>query len=235
MLLRPFFWYYGGKWKIAPRYPTPGHDTIVEPFAGAAGYSTRYHDRKVILFDKSPYVVGVWNFLIKSSEKCILSLPDIPPSGDLSDLVVCQEARWLIGYWTGAGDAHPRQRISSSWFRRDRRAPRGYWCDRVRQRLANQVRYIRHWAIKEASYLDAPNMNATWFIDPPYARSGKRYLFASSIDYAHLAHWSRERRGTSIVCEQVGADWLPFVPLVTTSSVANKPSAECVFVCRNKE
>ena len=40
--LRPFFCYYGGKWRAAPKYPPPEHDTIVEPFAGAAGYATRY-------------------------------------------------------------------------------------------------------------------------------------------------------------------------------------------------
>jgi hypothetical protein len=34
--LRPFWRYYGGKWRAAPRYPRPTHDTIIEPFAGAA-------------------------------------------------------------------------------------------------------------------------------------------------------------------------------------------------------
>src|SRR3990167_8941757 len=50
--LRPFWTYYGGKWKVGPRYPVPLHDTIIEPFAGAAGYSLRYFDRKIILIEK---------------------------------------------------------------------------------------------------------------------------------------------------------------------------------------
>jgi len=34
-MLKPFWQYYGGKWRAAPHYPKPRHDTIVEPFAGA--------------------------------------------------------------------------------------------------------------------------------------------------------------------------------------------------------
>jgi hypothetical protein len=33
--LRPFFGFYGGKWRDALKhYPPPEHDTIIEPFAG---------------------------------------------------------------------------------------------------------------------------------------------------------------------------------------------------------
>lgn len=34
MTLKPFWRYYGGKWRAAPSYPAPLHNTIVEPFAG---------------------------------------------------------------------------------------------------------------------------------------------------------------------------------------------------------
>jgi hypothetical protein len=37
--LKPFFNYYGGKWRVARRYAPPEHDLIIEPFAGAAGYA----------------------------------------------------------------------------------------------------------------------------------------------------------------------------------------------------
>ena len=39
--LLPFWAYYGGKWRSAPRYPAPVHGRIIEPFAGAAGYAMR--------------------------------------------------------------------------------------------------------------------------------------------------------------------------------------------------
>ena len=35
--LRPFFGYYGGKWRDAVKhYPEPAFETIIEPFAGSA-------------------------------------------------------------------------------------------------------------------------------------------------------------------------------------------------------
>ena len=67
MNLRPFFCYYGGKWRAAPKYPAPEHDTIVEPFAGAAGYATRYPDRKVVLVERDPVIAGLWRYLTKVS------------------------------------------------------------------------------------------------------------------------------------------------------------------------
>ena len=57
--LRPFWAYYGGKWRAAPRYPRPMHDTIIEPFAGAAGYSLRYPDRNVVLVELCVHGVDV--------------------------------------------------------------------------------------------------------------------------------------------------------------------------------
>jgi site-specific DNA-adenine methylase len=52
--LKPFFCYYGGKWRAAPHYPAPEHDRIIEPFAGAAGYSMRYPQKRVALYEKDP-------------------------------------------------------------------------------------------------------------------------------------------------------------------------------------
>ena len=40
-MLKPFWRYYGGKYRAAPAYPPPRLGTIVEPFAGSAGYSLR--------------------------------------------------------------------------------------------------------------------------------------------------------------------------------------------------
>jgi hypothetical protein len=37
--LRPFFSYYGAKWGLGRHYSAPAHWTVVEPFAGSAGYS----------------------------------------------------------------------------------------------------------------------------------------------------------------------------------------------------
>lgn len=54
--MRPFFGYYGGKWRDAVKnYPAPEHAVIVEPFAGSAGYALRYPDRKVVLCERIRY------------------------------------------------------------------------------------------------------------------------------------------------------------------------------------
>ena len=34
--------------------------------------------------------------------------------------------------------------------------------------IANQLENIRHWKIIHGSYEDLENVEATWFIDPPY-------------------------------------------------------------------
>src|SRR5689334_4647899 len=70
--LRPFFGYYGGKWRDAVRhYPQPEYETIVEPFAGSAGFSLRYFDRKVVLCELDPVLAAVWRYLIHVKRKGI--------------------------------------------------------------------------------------------------------------------------------------------------------------------
>ena len=50
-------------------------------------------------------------------------------------------------------------------------------------------------------------------MDPPYNNAaGKKYA-TSTVNYTHLAEWCRSRHGQTIVCENAGADWLPFTTL----------------------
>ena len=59
------FPYFGGKKSIAKFYQSPEHNTIIEPFAGAAGYSLHHAtpDHNVILIEKKPEIVDVWHWL----------------------------------------------------------------------------------------------------------------------------------------------------------------------------
>ena len=69
---------------------------------------------------------------------------------------------------------------------------------------------IKHWKILNRSYSQSEDHLATWFVDPPYqGPCGKLYKYKVE-DYAHLGNWCKERKGQVIVCEQHGADWLPF-------------------------
>jgi hypothetical protein len=72
-------------------------------------------------------------------------------------------------------------------------------------------------------YREAPDIEATWFVDAPYQRTregwwsqGMGYgpgCTSADLDHGELAAWCRSRRGQVIVCEQAGASWLPFRPL----------------------
>src|ERR1035437_6598248 len=59
----------------------------------------------------------------------------------------------------------------------------------------------------------SPPASVTWFIDPPYNNAAGNKYATSSVNYTHLAAWCRSRTGQTIVCENAGADWLPFTTL----------------------
>jgi len=208
--LKPFWTFFGGKWRIAPRYPEPKYNTIIEPFAGAAGYSLRYSDQKIILIECDPVIAGIWRWLIKTTPRQVRALPRLPKSGALADAKwPCAEARYLAGFWITRGATHPN--LTASAWMRDPCYVRWSWGEHAIERIAQQVERIKHWRVIEDDYSAAANREATWFIDPPYQVAGTRYRFGSrDLDFRTLAKWCRSRRGQTIVCEQEGADWLPF-------------------------
>ncbi len=67
----------------------------------------------------------------------------------------------------------------------------------------------------EGDYTMAPDVDATWFIDPPYDNAAGENYRHHKLDRYALAQWCRGRRGQVIVCENEGASWLPFAPLRT--------------------
>lgn len=231
MLLRPFFSYYGGKWRDTPRhYATPGHEMIVEPFAGSAGYSLRFAERKVVLCEIDPLLVALWKYLIRVSAAEIRAIPDVPLDGSVDDLKLIPEAAWLVGFWLNRGTASPRKH-PSRWMR-DQIRPGSFWGERVRETIAKQVDKIRHWRVIEGGYKKCRiSRNATWFVDPPYQEAGTHYKYGPEfVDYDHLAAWCRSRKGQVIVCENAGADWLPFRDLTDTKTTrTGRRSPEAVW------
>jgi hypothetical protein len=200
--LRPFFSFYGSKWRLAPKYPEPRYKVLIEPFAGSAGYALRYPDRRVILVERDPIVAGLWRWLISASPGDILSLPRLKLGDNLDDYEMPQEARWLMGFWINQTGARPNHVVTGF----------GQRCQR-HERVAAQLSYIRHWTVIEGDYSLAPAIPATWFVDPPYQVEGKKYPYGpSQINYADLAAWCKSLSGQVIVCENEGAAWLPFDP-----------------------
>jgi hypothetical protein len=94
--------------------------------------------------------------------------------------------------------------------------------------ISCQVPFIKHWKIIEGEYTSAPDLEATWFIDPPYHRSGNLYLHQVN-SYTDLSDWCRSRQGQVMVCEQGGATWLPFTPFRSTKVFFNESSMEVLW------
>lgn len=228
MSLRPFWRYYGGKWRLAPRYPEPRHRTIIEPFAGAAGYSLRYPDREIILVEKYHVIAEIWRWLIAATSDEVRSVPCVDCVDDLPSWVP-DGARWLVGFNLGAQLKRPQRNLSSGLAKRRGRGWCEGWTPAMRERVASQVGAIRHWRIIEGCYTTAPDLRATWLIDAPYQRAGYGYVH-SAISYACLARWCGERRGQTIVCEAAGADWLPFREFGETRGMSGALSREAVWI-----
>jgi len=244
--LRPMFRYYGSKWRLVPKYPAPEHDRIIEPFAGGAAYSLMYPHLEVVLYEKNPLVARAWQYIIGASEDELMGIPDIGIDQTVHDLGLCEGARLLVGAWLNNSEPRfqslrpcKRMRGHMSGEHEPPHAwPDGcYWGPVVRSRIASQASKIRHWRVVNDDYRNAENDRATWFVDPPYNNSaGARYTCgATAIDYSHLADWCRSRRGQTIVCENAGADWLPFEPFAETLGFKHGRTKEVVWVNNSGE
>lgn len=234
MSLKPFWNYYGGKYRAAPHYPSPMHTTIVEPFAGAAGYSLRYPAANILLIDKDPVIAEVWRFLIGASRADVLAIPIVESTTELPDRVR-DGARHLVGFAMNFATTMPCTTLSAGNRKllAMGRTMAG-WTEARRERVANQVAAIKHWQVMCADYRLAPDVRATWFVDPPYQQAGQHYRCGSGdIDFGALGQWCRERQGQVIACESVGADWLPFKPFRDVKSFgragATRKSREAIW------
>ena len=229
--LRTFFNFYGGKYRAAPHYPVPQYRRVIEPFAGAAGYSTRHHERDIVLIERDPIIAGLWRWLIKASAAEILALPlEIPTT--VRDLGLAPGPSALIGFYCGGSSFFPRQ--SRSGWMRSEISPGSYWGSKVRTRIADQVGMIKHWTVIEGDYTDAPTEEATYFVDPPYANKAGQVYRMKFAGHAALGDWCRTRPGQVIACENDGATWLPFRHFRDIKSTPGKngkgKSAEAIWL-----
>lgn len=216
MTLKPFWRYYGGKWRAASSYPVPLYNTIVEPFAGAAGYSLRHAERRIVLVEAYPVIAEMWRYLIGVTPGELERIPIVDDVRELPSWVP-DGARYLVGFHMNAATVSPCVTLSSG-LRKNRLSGEdrnGGWTVATRSRIAHQVSSIRHWTVIDGDYTNAPDIEATWFVDPPYNNAAGRRYVHHEIDYTTLAVWCQNRRGQQIVCENEGARWLAFRPLGT--------------------
>ncbi len=226
-MLRPMFPYYGSKWLKARLYPSPVGRLVVEPFAGAAGYSLWHEPAEVLLLDIDPVVAGVWAYLISATGEQIAALPDLLKPGDtLTDYLHLPPAtRHLIGFWLNRGSAVPKLTRTAYSARTDR--SQLTWGPRAKDRIISQLDRIRHWHVRCEDYRSAGDLTATWFFDPPYHAAGKHYRH-SIVDQVSLANFVLSRRGAVVACDEPGANYLPFATLGRFKSTRGQ-SSELVY------
>ena len=206
--MKPFFSYIGSKYTLAPRYGVPRFDTVVEPFAGSAAYSVRHNIKRAVLLDTFPKIVELWRYLIAASPDEIRRLPI--DFDRVSQLDIPDGAKYLIGFWVSKGGAEPKD-TRSAWARQYRYATNcKVWNEAARERIASQVDRIKDWEARCWDFSNSPDIEATWFIDPPYAERGRACYSKWKVDYEALGRFCQSRRGQVIVCEGTDAGWLPF-------------------------
>lgn len=213
------FYYYGRKKKIVKSYPKPIHDTIVEPFAGAAAYSMEYHEKNVILNELNPKIYLAWDFLIKATPSDILNLPLVEKGQCLNnsefDNLTDQE-KHVIGLFLNPGSSTPKK------------SPGNFcaWNEENRKLLSEDVLKVKHWKITNCDYHMCEDIEATFFIDPPYqGNGGQYYQFGNQkFDYEELKNWTLQRKGQIIVCENSEATWMDFKPLIDIKGQRHKTS-----------
>ena len=110
----------------------------------------------------------------------------------------------------------------------------GGWTEKSKQRIAFQLSRIRHWKVTLGDYQDAPDIPATWFVDPPYVTQNKAYG-TPFTDFIRLSSWCKQRKGLAIVCELHGADWLPFRPIYKGYSKSQTQFIDAVWIGVNND
>ncbi len=212
----PLFKCFGSKWLSSKHLPEPEYDTIVEPFAGGAGYSLRHYEKDVILFEKDAHVRELWQFLIgEATESIIRDIPiDVPEGTDIRTLDLRPGAALLLKYWQRTNNVGNCWTISS-WGHLP-----GMWTANCRARIAEEHQAIKHWAV--SNYSDglrsfvSITKPVTWLVDPPYEFNYK--YRQPVIDYHDLAEKCLSATGQVIVCEATDPEtgtvpsWLPFQP-----------------------
>ena len=222
----PLFKYFGSKFRSAKYYPPPQYTHIIEPFAGGAGYSLRYREHQVTLIDLDAELIDLWTYLIGADPAEIAAMPvtGLTQGTDIRTLGLSAGAAQLMRRWqrTGRNRSWTLSNITtgeSKWCQEhgigQDGGNTGMWHRSTRDYLVYAVETIRHWQAFCADWrqIDPSKAEpATWFIDPPYQHvAHTSYLHGcKGFDYSALADWCKRLPGQVIVCEQLGADWLPF-------------------------
>jgi site-specific DNA-adenine methylase len=208
------FNYFGSKFLLAKTYQTPKHDVIVEPFAGSAQYAMYWmrqrSDITCILYDTDPMVIKSWNRMLAATPDEIVRW-EMQVGDPINDYI--DKANY------GGHNKIANDRIVANFYSAKYR-----W---ARTRAATDGRVV----VIEGDYTQAPDIEASWFVDPPYQHQGHHYEAGNdAINYTALSDWCQTRKGQVIVCEASPGDWLPFRHhRIQNTNLRNTGSQELVW------
>lgn len=223
-MFKAAFSFYGGKSRIAHLYPAPKHDMIIEPFAGGASYSLRHGaGRSVWINDADTKVYEMWRFVRDDLSRWLGQIPTSVEVGQRASDLVPDCPPGLVSIM----QAEANQGTQGAKGVHDQVTSMGAKCwPRIIDKLAWAHDLCRTWQITNLPYErmvgNWADERATWFIDPPYDNTAGRRYRQHVPDYHALAQWCLSRRGQVIVCENVGASWLPFAPVVARQGIRSR-------------
>lgn len=220
------FDYYGSKNILARYYQRPRYPLIVEPFAGSASYSVWHLARNMklhaLLMDKDVRVCAAWRWLKEQTPESIRALRT-PKEGEVTSN--------FFEMTTSASTASLNCKKMTVSARMARRIPR-MWA-----KISGLLWILPRIEVRWCSYEECEDLEATWFIDPPYQQTGSglhgngygKDCRAKDLDFARLGEWCLGRKGQVIVTEKEGADWLPFKPIRYAKDSLDKRYVEMVW------
>ncbi len=223
----PLFKWFGSKWLSSKTLPKPKH-SIIEPFAGGAGYSLRYGAwEKVVIAEANPFVHDLWKWLIGfASWAAIREIPiGVTEGTDIRTLGLCEGQALLLKHWQRTNNVGNCWTISP-WGNKP-----GQWTANTRARVADEFDAVRRWQVLPDAIMCLDNIvgHHTWFIDPPYQFN---YQYGRTVlDYQMLQNRISKLKGQVIVCEavcpktQAIPQWLPFTAFgnrITSRRKANE-------------
>jgi hypothetical protein len=189
------FYYFGRKGRAAKTYPAPEYPLVIEPFAGSMAYSLHWRPPFAIGIEAQDSTWELWHRL------CDMSAEEIR---DFACPEVGEEStdRWVLQAATSNWNDYSTYRTVTHYMVE-------HFHQQRRMTLRHHDYAKRSVLYSHGDYRSAPDVEATWFIDPPYVgvRGGCR---EKDIDYDELAEWTMARKGQLIVCEGYDGTWLPF-------------------------
>ncbi len=206
------FYYFGRKGRSAASYPAPDYPIVIEPFAGSMAYALHHRPAYAIGIDADASVVALWHRLAEMTSVAIR---------DAAGPVLGEQTNDL---WHILGESSNTSLLLN--YRTANELLVGRFEFQRRLALRHHEYASRCVIYRHGDYTDAPDIEATWFIDPPYSgRDGYRHR----PDFDRLARWVRTRRGQVIVCEGEGAEWLDFIEHARPRSIGHTNRAELIW------